>query len=275
MSRLALLLALAVFGGCVRYGETLRPAAPPHVPAIQAKILRPDGAGPFPAMIILHGCAGPLPNAERWGAMFRDAGLLVAIPDQHGPRGVDRTCEGPDPRMGSHVRLRDTYDLMRILAARPDVRADSIFLMGFSFGHYVTVSAMTPNWEGYAPFGEAPLRPRAGIAVYGICAGLPQRLHGPLLLVLPELDDWAPAADCQRWASVGWRGEPAPRILLLEGAYHDFDFPERVPPRFVPSVHNPSNPRGFGATLAYDAQAYALARREVLAFVRAELARTR
>lgn len=265
----ALLLAL-LLGGCLRYGETLRPATPPHVPAIQAKILRPEGAGPFPAVIVLHGCAGPLPNGEAWGAMFRDAGFLAAIPDQHGPRGVGSTCEGPSPLIGSATRLRDTYDLMRLLGARPDVRADRIFLMGLSFGHYVTVAAMTENWDMMTLPGETPPpRPRAGVAVYGICSGLPQRTHGPLLLVLPELDDWTPPEDCQRWVRTGWQRGPVPRILVLPGAYHDFDRPEAGPRRFVLRLYNPSSPAGYGATLAYDAEAHALARREILAFVQA------
>jgi poly(3-hydroxybutyrate) depolymerase len=50
---------------------------------------RPDGAGPFPAVVLLHGCGGNWRGMDtRWGARFVRWGYVALSIDSYGPRGI-------------------------------------------------------------------------------------------------------------------------------------------------------------------------------------------
>lgn len=124
----------------------------------------PTTPGPHAAVLVAHGSGGlfRMPGAtdtgtcsdrmesqfERWATRLVGLGFVVAMPDSFGSRGF---CDfNSDPRMalayppitadldGKTRRLVDRiYDadaVLRVLAARSDVRADRIGLLGFSNG---------------------------------------------------------------------------------------------------------------------------------------------
>jgi dienelactone hydrolase len=265
----ALLLSglVALIAGCTSRYETLRPAAGPAEPAIQAIVQAPGGAGPFPVLVVLHGCAGPRPNGERWAAEARAIGFMTAIPDQYGPLGVEQTCTSTS---GFRLweRARATHSLLRLLQQRPDVRPDRVFVMGFSQGGILAVGTATSAWDSQdPPWAPSDLpRPAGAIALYPLCSYWPAAPRAPLLLLLPALDDWTPPVDCEDWARAA-SGVPRPRIVLLPGAHHAFDEPETPTPRFVAGFSNVFRSSGFGATIGYNANAHEEARREVRAFL--------
>src|SRR5215813_4228834 len=55
------------------------------------KLLKPDGAGPFPAVVIMHDCSGLGPRSsgapDRWGKELLSQGYVVLIPDSFTTRG--------------------------------------------------------------------------------------------------------------------------------------------------------------------------------------------
>src|SRR5262245_33466877 len=80
---------------------------------LKAVLFRPEGAGPFPAVVGLHGCGGLINRTGQLGARYRDwgerlvaAGFVVLYPDSFGPRGLASQCTvrerrgGPAPRGG-------------------------------------------------------------------------------------------------------------------------------------------------------------------------------
>src|SRR5262245_55087776 len=60
---------------------------------LHAQLFKPDGPGPFPAVIALHGCGGLSDHDEPVQARYRDwaeqllkAGSAVLLPDSYGSR---------------------------------------------------------------------------------------------------------------------------------------------------------------------------------------------
>jgi dienelactone hydrolase len=51
-------------------------------------ILRPEGEGPFPAVVLLHGCSGVQESNHSWAELFRNQGYVAVIVDSLGPRGL-------------------------------------------------------------------------------------------------------------------------------------------------------------------------------------------
>lgn len=68
---------------------------------LRGLLIKPEGSGPFPAVVTLHGCGGLfdkqgnlVAREEAWGQLLTSNGYVVLFPDSFGPRGVSRDCEG-------------------------------------------------------------------------------------------------------------------------------------------------------------------------------------
>lgn len=232
--------------------------------AIATRMVRPAGPGPFPAVVLLHGCGGLLDERGRvgereldWAGRFVAAGYVVLLPDSFASRGKGSQCRvPPDQQVRPGVERRaDAAGLQRWLAAQPYVDRARVALMGFSHGGVTTVWSL--NLPGYAAF----------VALYPACATALQR-GGPLpnvptLFLLGERDDWTPAAPCQQF------GRLSPRITVhtYPGAYHQFDAPNQ-PQQQVRGV----GPSGI-ATIATNSAARRDAIERVPAFLAASMPR--
>jgi dienelactone hydrolase len=79
---------------------------------------------------------------------------------------------------------------------------------------------------------------RAAIGFYPPCLGLKGNMTVPTLILIGELDDWAPAAECRNlaegrddWGISREKGQGIPiEITVYPGAYHDFDVPNFATP---------------------------------------------
>ena len=141
---------------------------------ILAAVARPSGAGPFPALIILHGTHG---FAEEYVQLARDMarrGVLgVAACWFEGHRGpgiryiTPLECAGGPPFVDSpgserfRLARKSVNALVETVRALPDVRPDQVALFGHSRGggaaldyvltHTGTVKAAVLNSAGYSP----------------------------------------------------------------------------------------------------------------------------
>src|SRR5215470_12494189 len=69
-----------------------------HAPPLQGLLRRPTGAGPFPAIVLLHSCNGNWQKLdERWGRQIAPWGYITLTVDSFGPRGIDNTCSSGSP----------------------------------------------------------------------------------------------------------------------------------------------------------------------------------
>ena len=98
----ALLAVLPIWSA----GVSLAPAAdrPPRLvefesplaggpQALQGYLRLPDGPGPSPAVVLLHGCGGGWRGLdERWGKRLAEWGYVTLTVDRFGTRGITSAC---------------------------------------------------------------------------------------------------------------------------------------------------------------------------------------
>src|SRR3979409_1131070 len=108
---LAICVSVAVAMAAVVAAASAASAAPAASPetidiprddgALKAVVFRPEGAGPFPAVVGLHGCAGLFNNGavalryRDWAQHLTKAGFVVLYPDSYGSRGLGSPCAAP------------------------------------------------------------------------------------------------------------------------------------------------------------------------------------
>src|SRR3954463_6200220 len=90
----------------------------------------PEGAGPFPAVVLAHGCAGNQYVEPVWGPFLRSAGYATFNIDSLRGRSLTEVCTQPNA-LSPAQRVPDVYGALRLLAANPKVDAKRVALMGF------------------------------------------------------------------------------------------------------------------------------------------------
>jgi dienelactone hydrolase len=186
---------------------------------LTARLKKPDGGGPFPAVVLLHGCDGILPERDdRWAGRLSGWGYLTLQVDSFGPRGLSNVCTyaGYDADLIMEKRVTDAYDAKRYLAGLPFVDGRRIALLGWSEGGLVTLDALYEETDD--PF-------RAAVAFYPSCPWALAGLNAPLLILIGKADDWASAARCTKLMP---KRQAASEVILkvYPGAYHGFDIPD-------------------------------------------------
>jgi dienelactone hydrolase len=208
--------------------------------AISGELRFPSGPGPFPAVILAHGCNGNGQNIYDWATALRDWGYATFVLDSFSARGLTEVCSNARA-LTSTQRIPDAYGALRILATHPKIDARRIALMGFSHGGGLTMGAAT-EWakETYAPPGRPAFR--TFLPFYPNCTvGYPEADHlsAPLRIHHGERDDWLPAASCVRLVDALKASGQDAAITVYPGAYHSFDN-KSLPVRRLPNVDNPA-----------------------------------
>jgi hypothetical protein len=63
--------------------------------ALSGELLFPEGAGPFPAIVLAHGCEGNHNVEPVWGPFLRKAGYATFNVDSLRGRGLNEVCTQP------------------------------------------------------------------------------------------------------------------------------------------------------------------------------------
>jgi dienelactone hydrolase len=269
-SALAAIAASVLLAGCATSAVSFPNATPGASRAIPAVEVRPGGPGPFPAVVLLHGCHGVSASTRDWAGWFRARGYVALVVDSWTPRGIGDGCI-PGPDVASTERFDDAAGALRWLHARPYVDRRRVGVMGWSNGGVFAVSVVNgPSLERARARGVTLPEPgfAASVAMYpGGCYSLvDERVVRPLLLLIGDADDWTLASECDRMVTA-MRGRGADAaIVRYPGVVHYFDVVGQ--PRVVlPEVENRNRPGGCcGASVGYDADADADARRRVERF---------
>ena len=281
---IALWVVTVVLGGCA--GTISGPSITTTTPngtseQIPVELSKPDGTGPFPAVVIMHDCSGLGPRSSgapgRWAQELLGRGYVVLLPDSFTTRGhPDGVCTDPS-RSRDDVsparRVRDAYAALAYLRTLPYVDGARVGLMGGSHGGSTTLTSMI------APESDAELLARerrggfaAAVALYPGCVASRRtwsasgvyRPVAPLLILIGDKDDWTPAEPCRKLTEAAQQAGYPMTIKIYPGAYHSFD--SRNPVRYVATRVNPNSQSGRGATTGGDPAAWADSIREVNAF---------
>jgi dienelactone hydrolase len=134
-------------------------------------LTRPDGAGPFPVVIMLHGCGGPRPFIEEVGRVAAEAGAAVINVDSYAHRRISRIAAYATVCSGARLRGRERAgDLYAVMAwARQQSWADParIGAIGWSHGGWTIMDALALRPEEMAHatgLSGLPDEPLAGLA---------------------------------------------------------------------------------------------------------------
>lgn len=182
---------------------------------IKAQLYRPLGASPAPAVIVLHGCAGPTDATFAWAKRIANWGYVAIVPDSFGSRGKTNVCDDPQIMLPA-MRTLDVIGAAEYLGTLPFVQHDRIALIGFSHGAGTVLDALQ---EVLSSVGI-----RGGIAYYPLC--IPERhanVAMPLLVFIGEKDDWSPATGCRALQQAGFAHPGLAEIVYYPDAYHGFD----------------------------------------------------
>jgi dienelactone hydrolase len=201
---------------------------------LPAALFKPEGPGPFPAVVALHGCAGLFlrngsldARSADWAERLTGQGFVVLFPDSFGPRGVGPQCRVADRRVrSSRERTADAHAARRWLQAQPFVKRDAVSVLGWSLGATTVLYAVRANKAAERLVGDGPDF-RAAVALYPGCRTLAEAggyaSRMPLSILIGAEDDWTPAEPCVRLA----HGSQKITLTVYPGAYHDFDHPDQ------------------------------------------------
>jgi dienelactone hydrolase len=182
----------------------------------QLELWRPSGAGPFPAVVVLHGCGGVGAGSLSWAERLAGWGYLAAVVDSLGPRKLDDICANGWV-LSSEVRAQDAFNAATHLRTLRDIDADRIGVIGFSHGGTSTIAAALA--DAGSPF-------QAAVAFYPYCpTALPKRFSTDLLIVIGQDDELNPADRCRYFVEENRDVRHAPAIKIYPGAAHAFDVP--------------------------------------------------
>ena len=268
---LAALLASTVVAGCATTQVTFQNATPGRPLTVPAWEERPEGPGPFPAVVLLHGCHGISESNHEWSRWFRDQGYVAMLVDSWSPRGVPPTCDPKFRDIPNTERFDDAVGALRLLHTRPYVDREHVGVIGWSNGGVFAVALVNgPSLERARRRGVVLPEPgfRASVGFYpGGCYSLVNELvTRPLLVLLGDADDWTTPGPCVEMVEAMRRRGADARIVLYPQAYHYFDVIGQ-PRAYLPDVANRNKPNECcGATVAFDPAAFADARRRVAEF---------
>ncbi len=183
---------------------------------LTAQLRKPVGNGPFPALVMLHGCGGLSLKLDPWEERLVNMGYVTLRVDSFGPRGEWNICDNPK-KIGFLTRACDAYDAKSYLAGLPFVDSKRIAVIGWSHGGVTVLSALSKMSGGS---GKEPFR--AGIAFSPYCKGSFHNMNAPLLILIGEKDDWCPAALCTELVAKEKKAEHEIILKVYPGAYHAF-----------------------------------------------------
>jgi dienelactone hydrolase len=188
---------------------------------ISGLLAKPEGAGPFPAVVLLHTCGGVQPHVSNdWPAYLKGLGYVTLTVDTFGSRGLG-PCgnalhpSGPGPKTEAYREItRDAYGAFDHLSRQPYVKKDRIAVIGFSLGANAINSYLIH--EPRTSAGNF----KAAVGVYGRCHDLWRYKPGPtaLMELVGELD--------KRHVEACRTVRPPIEVHTLPGAYHAWDVPQ-------------------------------------------------
>jgi dienelactone hydrolase len=217
---------------------------------LHATLYRPDGSGPFPAVIALHDCGGlthrDLTEAQlysEWARLLVAQGFVVLFPDSFGSRGIGSQCRETNRKVhASRERVADANAARRWLQAQSYVRPEHISLLGWQNGGVAALWTVRPTvapHDGSTDF-------RSAVAFYPNCGRLRETAWSariPTLILIGSADDWTPASTCQQMVAGAHERSARVQIVVYPGAHHEFDR-ANSPVRLRTGLVNTADPSG-------------------------------
>tara|TARA_R110002073_G_scaffold87715_2_gene208270 strand:+ start:416 stop:1273 length:858 start_codon:yes stop_codon:yes gene_type:complete len=212
---------------------------------VHTDIYLPEGTGPFPTVILMHGCGGPRGVTEAYGRAAAAQGFIAFAPDSLALRRIDyreavsKVCTGA--RLRAAERAGDLFAALEIV--RADHRADStrIALAGWSHGAWTILDGLTFAHEHSAPpsltrLPDNPLKGVRGVFAFYPYSGFLARSRGhdwptnfPVRALLVRGDTVCDDADSVRVFEARKAAGADANWTYIENATHGFDERDHLP----------------------------------------------
>jgi dienelactone hydrolase len=150
-------------------------------------LFKPDGAGPFPALTLLHQCGGLRNNTSmlNWAKEGVNRGYVVLLLDSLGQRDVAQVCSGPKNDVYFSTGLRDAVRAAAHLRQLPFVDKSRVAFAGFSWGGATGLQASSSKSADALNLQD---RYDALVSVYPPCNAYPKNGSPPYTLIVPTTD---------------------------------------------------------------------------------------
>lgn len=148
--------------------EIQRIAIPTPDTAVRADLAVPDGAGPWPGVVLVHDAFGLTEDSRTNLRRFADHGFLALAPDlfaRGGVRCVVATMRAQ--QRGAGPAVDDLHAARALLAARDDCTG-RVGIAGFCMGGGFALLMGSKGFDAAAPFYPSVVRSFDGLAD-GIC----------------------------------------------------------------------------------------------------------
>jgi dienelactone hydrolase len=256
--RIGLLAALVLMAGCASATGQSLSIPEQHVPLsrvpdrpLNAVLVTPDGPGPFPVVILLHGCSGVRSIQTYWANRLRSWGYAALILDSFSARGITNVCaDANQPLVTPRDRAADVLSAALYLRTLPKIDGARIAVLGDSHGGSTAAWVTRVEYERLYPGLLA-----ASVDYYGRCGYAADHGSVPLLVLSGEADDWVPPSNCLAFGKQLTPTQPFD-IHIYPGAVHMFDDPALNAVQF-----------NEGHKMQYDSQAAADSFARVRAFL--------
>lgn len=212
------------------------------------RIYKPEGSGPFPAMLFFHGCSGPtLAHEEDWASFYNDIGVVLIAVDSYTGRNIrwEDTCNFT--KMTPWERASDVLATVAYARNLDFVDGNHLGITGFSHGAatvwttLVYASTKTPpiNLAQWPEDGLAGVQ--LALPFYGGCS---ERWTVPIHTIsfLAGNDQYIDATTCERYHAANPDMNKYSSYKIFKDATHTFD-------------HSKPNQSNIDAGSRYDAEA--------------------
>jgi dienelactone hydrolase len=184
----------------------------------RAELYISAGKGPFPAVVVLHGCDGVTQHARNWAQQLVAWGYVAIVVDSFRPRDVVSVCNH-GMLVPPQLQATDAFSAADYLRSRPEVSGARIGVIGFSHGGWAVLKAVLGDTA--RPATATPFV--AAVAFYPGCDPPTSPLQTDTLILIGDADDWTPVGRCSRWRDSVERNGHAVEMKTYAGALHAFD----------------------------------------------------
>jgi len=193
----------------------------PHSVKLSGVLYKPEGHGPFPAIVALHGYGGILDYQDEWLRNLKDSGFVTLMVDSYCGRGY--YCPGQqrsrvlplmqNPMMVSpETRAADASVALRYLQSQPFVDPERVAVLGWSGGGTAALIA-TSNSNRF----------KAAVSFYPSLGEGRDKRSTPALILAGEYDP--NASQYVSYVKLAREKNLPVKIILYPGSYRKFDEP--------------------------------------------------
>ncbi|MEM7121848.1 MAG: dienelactone hydrolase family protein [Pseudomonadota bacterium] len=187
---------------------------------LDAKLNIPDGDGPFPAVVMLHGCNGTDLSWEWEEGFLEQWGYVSLRIDSLGPRGIETVCGSADAAVTSDVRVMDALAGHAFLSTQHFVDAAHIGVVGWSDGGTTALKSIAGDLiDQVAPSDTFEV----AVAFYPRCQSHAPELDAPLLILVGSEDTATAPVLCEAMKQE-IRADHGFDLIVFPGATHAFDW---------------------------------------------------